>query len=85
MSSSNEKEKLIADVREHLAYYRELGVELLDVNLEPARASEVVGEPRSPVEIAKPVEASSHIPRELPDAPIAPPRVEIANPSVKRA
>jgi uracil-DNA glycosylase len=75
MKKSVEISTLIADVREHLLYAKELGVELLDVDLEPssktAGVESVAGlnEPDGSATIES-------IPRELPDLPLPLPTSE---------
>ena len=78
--------EMIADVREQVAYYKELGVELPDVNIAPALVTEVVDDRSSPLGTVAhtDVRAASDIPRDLPDIPVAPPKIEIAKPGVKR-
>src|SRR3954452_18918481 len=69
---------LIADVREHLIYYTELGVELLDVNL--AKGDEpLVGVTNKAADAVD----EAAIPRDLPDVGMVG-GDEAAKPSVKR-
>ena len=73
MTGTNDITELIADVREHVLYAKELGVELLEVDMAPA---EVAGETQSAVynaESAAAVAKAAEMPRELPDVPIAVP------------
>lgn len=77
---------LVADIREQVAYFKELGVELLDVKMSHVEATEIVNDIQVSVASrpSRDVDAAANIPRELPDVPMAPPRVEIAKPAVKR-
>ncbi|HYJ90512.1 MAG TPA: uracil-DNA glycosylase [Pyrinomonadaceae bacterium] len=71
---------LISDIREHLAYYKELGVELLDVKVAEAVSSERLPSPANVAEDSPEVVA---IAREVPEMPVAA-KSEPAKPNVKR-
>ena len=83
MKGTNEISELIADVREQVVYFKELGVELLDVKLAGTGAAE--SEPPIPAVTARadaaPVAVAIH--RELPDIP-PPAPIDMPKPSVKR-
>ena len=82
MSQNNQITELISDVREHLAYYKDLGVELLDVRMPDA----VDADDLTPAAAGKGVESVpsvAAIPRELPEKPIAA-KSESAKPIAKR-
>ena len=74
---------LVADIREQVTYYKELGVELLDVDLVQTGTIGTVDDRRASVAEMALVDVGS-IPRELPGVPIAPPSAETAKPNVKR-
>ena len=83
MSKTNEIADLIADLREQLAYYRELGVEMLDVRIDTARER---AEDWSSPAVSRVFESEpgvAALAREVPDIPITP-KSELAKPSVKR-
>jgi DNA polymerase len=71
--------ELITDVREHLLYMKELGVELLEADVETAdpQIAEMAGAPAAAVQQAE-------IPRDLPDASINIPRPESKTPAAKK-
>jgi len=83
----NEKlNRLIADVREQVVYFNELGVELLDVKMAEAGATEVVDVDR-PIAVAgtgADVIPADEIPRDLPDLSINVPKVDIAKRNLKK-
>jgi len=83
MKDTNEISELIADVREQVVYFKELGVELLDVTM--AEGGAVESEPPMTVVAARAdVEPDAvAIPRELPDIAM-PALIEIPKPNVKR-
>jgi DNA polymerase len=83
MKNTNEISELIADVREQVVYFKELGVELLDVTM--AEGGAVESEPPITVVAARADVAPDAvaIPRELPDV-VVPAPIEIPKPSVKR-
>lgn len=83
MTETDEFTHLIADVREQLVYYKELGVELLDVNLESALAAEEMGSSASKLESPSPAVAA-RVPSEPREMPNAPPSIDIAKPNTKR-
>jgi len=82
MSNSADIKNLIEDVREQLAYFKELGVELLDVKI--AEAVEPARDVSARVTVRAAMETpNSAIPREMPNMPIAA-KVEPAKPAVRR-
>ena len=81
MSKSSELSHLIEDVREHILYAKELGVELLAVQLAGAAVSDEAQPEVARVE--KVGTSSADVPRELPDVPIAAtmPKTNVRKPS----
>jgi uracil-DNA glycosylase family 4 len=83
----NEKlNRLIADVREQVVYFKELGVELLDVKMAEVDAADAVdvntstGATRA-VAHAIPIE---EVPRDLPDMPVSVSRVDVPKRNLKK-
>ena len=73
MLESKEISDIIKDVREHVLYAKELGVELLDVELDAAVHE--TGSVESSV-YGAPTSGGAEVPRELPDVPINIPKAE---------
>jgi uracil-DNA glycosylase family 4 len=86
MKESSEISALIADVREQVVYFKELGVELLDVKIAEADATEMVDvvRPATVTKVVTDVTPADEIPRDLPDLPINLPRVDIPRPNLKK-
>jgi len=86
MIDPGESNSLITDVREHLLYMKELGVELLDVNIAAVAGAADVG--AAAVAVAGNKEAQTtprvEIPRDLPDASINVPKPDIRTPAAKK-
>src|SRR5690349_7610851 len=83
MSQKNQITELMSDVREQLAYDKELDVEMLDVRIDTAMER---AEDRSSPAVSKGFESEpslAAIPRETPHIPITA-KNEPAKPSVKR-
>src|SRR6478672_8423741 len=85
MKDTNEISELIADVREQVIYFKELGVELLDVTMAEAGAGSATADKSTTTGAAR-ADATPNavaIPRDLPDVPMAAP-IEMSKPNVKR-
>src|SRR6478672_2648650 len=85
MKDTNEISELIADVREQVIYFKELGVELLDVTMAEAGAGSATADKSTTTGAAR-ADATPNavaIPRDLPDVPMAAP-IEMLKPNVKR-
>jgi hypothetical protein len=86
MTDTNEISELIADVREQVVYFKELGVELLDVKMDEFDAAEMadVKTPMGANNAETNVPSVDEIPRDLPDLTINLPRVDMPKPNLKK-
>ena len=85
MKNNPEISELIADVREQVLYMKELGVDLVDVNLSAPDIVVPADHKRQPAAksvVTPPIEIE--IPRDLPEMPIVETRLDPAKPAVKR-
>jgi DNA polymerase len=84
MTVSNDISELIADVREHVLYAKELGIELLDVEFAAGEGdADAVAVPVPRGEQSD-ITLQAEIPRDLPDASISIPRADPKLPAVKK-
>src|SRR4051812_13512007 len=83
MKETNGIPELIADVREQVVYFKELGVELLDVRVAQAGVAEIELPMTAVTARSDAAPDAVAIPRELPDIPAAAP-IEMLKPNVKR-
>jgi uracil-DNA glycosylase family 4 len=86
MNETNEISELIADVREQVVYFKELGVELLDVKMAEVDSAEVVdvNKPATATRVEAHATPVDEILRDLPDLPINVPRVNVPKSNLKK-
>ena len=85
MKNNPEISELIADVREQVLYMKELGVDMVDVNLSAPDIIVPADQKKQPVaKSAIMAPAEIEIPRDLPEPRIVEMKVDPAKPPVKR-